>query len=463
MRPPPSEPRAELTLKKPNEAIVMLPKLGKLTTTARKIYNVILHVTQRQVQDLDALGRPIEATHLFSARLEDVVEPVQSEGSDIRTMAKKYLREMRRVEVDWEAPDSRSGVVWSSMGLLSQVQIEIIKGAAHVKWALPPDLLSAVRDPVRFTMLDIRQIARLHSYTAVALYEICARYRTNPSGVTALNTPEWWVEALTNSPAAIDPATGQKRLREWRKVKNESVLKAIEEINEMTDIEIELIEHKTGKAITAVQFAVRRKAQAVLPASADVAPRIPADLAEHATRLQVGLRDMAALLAARHSHEILRTALMKLEQRLQREDLEPVGSRLAYLRAVVDELEATVGAPAAAPPESIAAVPAPASFQGNKEARGQGPAEPDFKAHRRAEIRKEMDALPAVERLALQARTVDELRQRVGLTPAMIRKIDVGDFETGVLASTMFELFARGRYGTDWAEGPAASHQASPA
>lgn len=451
--PTPPVPRAELTLKKPNEAIVMLPKLGKLTATARKIYNVILHATQRQVQDHDALGKTIEATHLFSARLEDVVEPVQSEGSDIRTMAKKYLREMRRVEVDWEAPDSRSGVVWSSMGLLSQVQIEIVKGVAHVKWALPPDLLSAVRDPVRFTMLDIRQMARLHGYTAVALYEICARYRTNPSGVTALNPPEWWVEALTNAPAAIDPATGAKRLREWRKVKSESVLRAIEEINELTDIEIELIEHKTGKAITAVQFAVRRKAQAVLPASGDVAPRIPADLAEHATRLQIGLRDMASLLAARHSPEVLRAALMKLEQRVLREDLEPVGSRLAYLRAVVDELDSLVtrpGRPSSAPTPATSVLAQASAFP-QAPSRDQDSVEPDFKERRRAEIRQEMESLPAIERLALQARTVEELRRRVGLTPAMVRKIDAGDFHSGVLASTMFEVFATDRHGPNWA------------
>lgn len=431
----------------------MLPKLGKLTATARKIYNVILHATQRQVQEHDLRGKTIEATHLFSARLDEIVEPVQFEGSDIRTMAKKYLREMRRVEVDWEAPDAVSGVVWSSMGLLSQVQIEIVKGAAFVKWALPPDLLGAVRDPVRFTMLDIRELAHLRGYTAVALYEICARYKTNPSGVTALNPPGWWVEALTNVPAAVDPLTGTKRLREWRKVKSESVLKAIEEINQLTDLEVELIEQKTGKAITAVQFAVRRKPQAVLPAAAEAPPKIPADLAEFATRLQINLRDVVTMLAAGHGQELLRSALMKLEQRLERADLPPVSSRLAYLRSVAQEMAALIAE--SSPAQQVVPVrqAAPIEPDGDRqtEAAMEQDSAADFKARRRAEIRQEMDALSSGDRLALQARTVDELRRRVSLTPALVRKIEAGDFHTGVLLSTMFEVFACDRYGPDWA------------
>ena len=97
-------------------------------------------------------------------------------------------------------------------------------------------------------------LAKLGSYTAVALYEICARYRDNPSGVTSRKPVAWWVDALSNGP-------GPER-REWRKFKNERVKEAVAEINAETDLEIELIEHKQGRVITEVQFAVRKKRQA---------------------------------------------------------------------------------------------------------------------------------------------------------------------------------------------------------
>lgn len=438
----------------------MMPKMGRLSGTARKLYNVLMYITQRQVQDLDLRGKVIEATHLFSARLDEIVEPVQTESSDIRTMAKKYLREMRRVEVDWEAPDARSGVVWSSMGLLSQVQLELHKGVMHVKWALPPDLMTLVRDPQRFTLLDIHAQARVHGYAAVALYEICSRYKTNPTGVTVANAPEWWVDALTNAPAAIDPTTGLKKLREWRKFKHEHVLKAITEINSYTDIEVRLIETKTGKSITGVQFGVRRKPSAAVGDSGS-GPKVPAELATQAIRLQINLRDIAALLGAGHAQEVILAALAKLEQRQQREDLEEVASPTAYLRSVVQELAGMIRVDAAVPtttPAQDAALDEQSSqtrrvdpFQAEQQAEEGARV---LRERRRAELIEEMRALPPAHRQALQDKTVEELRRRTGLTPVLIRKIQAGDFSTGVLLSTMLEVYGASQYGPNWEAGP---------
>ncbi|HWS26019.1 MAG TPA: hypothetical protein VN259_05520, partial [Xanthomonadales bacterium] len=268
--------------------------------------------------------------------------------------------------------------------------------------------------------------------------------RTNPSGLTAAAEPAWWVEALTNTPAGIDPATGLKRPpREWRKVKNEGVLRAIEEINEVTSIEIGLIEHKTGRAITSVQFSVRRKQAAAQPADA---PRVPADLAEMAVRLEVGLRDLVAL-AGRYPLGTLRVALARLEQRVLREDLDPVGSRLAYLRAVLDEADGLVGEPVGV---SLAQAQAPAK----EPAREPDPAAPSARDLRVRAIREEMQRLSPEERIALQARTVEDLRRRSSVlltSPALVRKIQAGEFQSGALASAMLDVFATERYGSNWA------------
>ena len=51
---------------------------------------------------------------------------------------------------------------------------------------------------------------------------------------------------MTNVPPKHDKLTGQPVLREWRKVKNESVKGAIEEINAETDLRTATINYYTA-------------------------------------------------------------------------------------------------------------------------------------------------------------------------------------------------------------------------
>jgi len=90
-------------------------------------------------------------------------------------------------------------------------------------------------------------------YAGTSLYDICSRYRHNPSGVTSRKLPSWWIDALSQT-----PSDSTKR-REWRMFKYEKILPAIEEINQTTDIIIDLIEKRQGKSIIEVQFSVRTK------------------------------------------------------------------------------------------------------------------------------------------------------------------------------------------------------------
>ena len=102
------------TFKKPNSALVMMPKVGKLTAVTRKIFNVMLQVTQSQVAELAKKGQGIQATYRFSARLTALVAPIESGDSNLISYVKNSLREMRRVELDWEAPDANSEVIWTN-------------------------------------------------------------------------------------------------------------------------------------------------------------------------------------------------------------------------------------------------------------------------------------------------------------------------------------------------------------
>jgi hypothetical protein len=201
-------------------------------------------------------------------------------------------------------------------------------------------------DPGLFTRMDLEFLTRLKSYAALALYEICVRYKNNPSGRTCVCEPEWWVDAIT-AKSNRDPATGAKPKREWRKVKNEAVMKAIEEINELTDIEVELIEKKTGKAVTQVQFAVRRKR---LTGVGQGRPKLSPELIEQAVKSDVALADVVGIVKASVGGEAVAMAALKsVERRAANDDLEELQNKAAYARAVARDLDGYIAVTDAKP------------------------------------------------------------------------------------------------------------------
>lgn len=426
-----------MTLKKPNEAIVMLPRIGRLTTTSRKLYNFLLYFTHQQVQEITSQQRTVDAGHLFQVELSALVRPLESGESDLRTLVKQYLREMRRIEIDWEAPDASTGVVWNNMSLLSQCKIEIVDRVTYVKWALPPELFQSIRDMERFTLLDLNQQAKLKSYAAVALYEICARYKNNPSGLTSSSHPDWWVEALTHKPS-IDAKTGERKIREWRKVKNEHVNGAIIEINSKTDLDIKMVEKKVGRAVVEVQFEVRRKRST---GDKKVGPTLSPQLAERATRSDIPLSDVRSLVRGGVSETVVGAALNKLEKRVARSELGDVNSPAAYLRTVVREISDMVGDQSPCPPTTAVTVPSGSQF---------APAGSEYRNRRMRELKIELFALSKSEQRVYADSAFEALRSRNVLSPRIVANYNDGRWESGSLASEMVVAFAVDRYGVDW-------------
>ena len=432
----PQQGRA-MVVKKPTEAIVMIPTLGKLTAAGRKIFNVILHATQDQAREIESSGAEVSATHFFKARLIDIAGAAAPSGSDLRTVGKRYLQEMASVRVDWESPDQSSGVVWRSMGLLSEVEISVDSmegGFVYVRWALPPSLLAAVLDPKRFTLLDIEEISKLKSYQAVALYEICARYKNNPSGLTSRNEPLWWADALTGSPR-IDKKTGARQIRDWRKIKSESVLKAIAEINENTDIEIDLVETKTGKAVTGVQFSVKRKSR---PTESETAKaKITLATVQIAAGLDISLSQVASLISNGHEPAVVEAALKKVRARSAREDLEKIESPSGYLAAVTKELSSHIK-------ESALAV-------ATQEQEPSAPSAPvlSFRERRIVEIKKELLSKPLDLQQELADVALEQLKGARQVTPAVAKNYE-SRFWSGILLSRMLQIYIKQSYSEDW-------------
>lgn len=422
-------------LRKPHEMIVMIPRTKRVTLTGRRLYNALLQVSQSRLAALQTMP---PADFMFEAPLPALLRTTGSSGED-RTAAKRYLREMRGLEVDWESTAQGDGVKWRGFSMLSEVAIELRNGENWVSWSYPPTIMAALREPARWARIDLEVLARLGTYAAVALYEICARYRDNPSGVTSRKPVEWWADALSHVP-------GGTERREWRKVKNERVKEAIEEINRETELDIELIEHKQGRAVMEAQFAVRCKRSNV--ARTLVAGPVDANLILRAESLGVREIKLEGLLRE-FGESAVREQVAVLERRAASQHLKRIDNAYSYLRTLLRN----GGAEEATEAPSTAAKPAAETPTGRLEAMATGP-EANWLRDRIGALKTEFAKLEPSARQMWVDKALAQLANQKLLTSVVSRRAAQGDVLHGILGSAVVEAYASGIYGVDWKQSP---------
>ena len=409
-------------LRKPHEMIVMMPRSGRITLTGRRVYNALLHQSQAQMMAMKDMP---SADFLFRAPLVSLLRATGSSGEQ-RTAAKKYLKEMRGLEVDWESTAAGDGMKWKGFSMLAEVILEERNGENWVSWSYPPTLMSALREPTRWAKLDLEVLGKLGTYTALALYEICARYRDNPSGLTSRKPVTWWADALSNTPPGTDR-------REWRKFKNEKLKAAIAEVNRETEIDVELIEHKQGRAVEEVQFTVRKKHRTPLQQKSEV---VDLELIQKA--LQLGIREIKLdPLIQEFGDDAVRSALTQLESRAANRQFRPIENTYSYLRTVLRGGGVTPASDAGSlsvqsplPEKSrpvVVKVSAPAS---NEE------------ALRLQQMRAELEAMSADERKIFVNQAVSKLIEKGLFTPVIRRRFEQGDDLHGVLGAMVIQCYS---------------------
>ena len=418
--------------------IVMVPRAGRVTITGRRLYNVLLQVSQSK---LVLAGEMPPADFLFEAPLAALLKSTGSNGDD-RTAAKRYLSEMQDVRVDWQSTAPGDGTKWKSLNMLSQAEIELRHGENWCRWAFPPDIMGALFSPERWARIDLDVLKNLSSVPSLALYEICARYRDSPGGLTSRQTPGWWLDALSSGPAGAEK-------REWRKFKNERVKDAVTEINAGTDLEIELIEHKEGRAVKEVQFAVRRK-QRVQRQVAEARP-VDVGFVLRAATLGVPEPKLDGLIRE-FGLEVVQVKVDMLEKRLMNRTLTKLENPLSYLRALLRNAEPAEAAPSsnrlgqeAAPLALKAELPTPTV------------AASSWKETRYAELSAELAAMSAEQRAPLVDLARAEMIARGLWTAVTSRRAAQGDVLHGPFGAVLRKVYGGAKYGSGWDQEPAAT------
>jgi hypothetical protein len=157
---------------------------------------------------------------------------------------------------------------------------------------------------------------------------------------------EWWRPILSGTP---DTEAGDEAKREYKYFKRDYLRPAIAEVNAVTNIFVELIEHREGRRVAEIQFRVTERKQPML--ALDEHPNVfDSTLVDRMVKLGIPLKEAQTLYADSEENRI-RAALQMTEQRMRSTTLPPVRSAAALFKDALKKGYAP-------PVESVDALPA---------------------------------------------------------------------------------------------------------
>ena len=410
----------ETPLRKPVNTLAIVPtKSSKITVLARKAYNVLLYIAQEQGIEQE----------IFRAPLQSILRGVDF-NSNAREIVKQHLRAMVSTTVEWQSPTAGEGEAWNVAGLLAHAKVYKQSGENWVEWSFAPNIKQELLEPQRFARLRLDVISQLRRHSGVVLYEICARYRD--IGLTARQPWPWWRPVLTGSPDTEDSVK-----QEYRFFKRDVLKLAIAEINAVTDLDVELIEHKAGRFIADIQFRVAKKQQESLPLRH---PPVPVDMTQIVRATAAGIRsEDAETLVQTHGNEVMSSGLDSLHKRIASEFPEPLRDPYRYLRALLESNSVNAAKKAA---QNTPDAPAINSAIATAALEGWTA---EWVSRRRALLIAEFEALPNDD----QAEWVTRLRRHLaerGAHPSIRKRLETHGWKHQLVAGELIKFYK----GPDW-------------
>ena len=295
-RKPKAAKNGELTspsmeFRKTNDAIGLRVREGKMSLLTRKVFNVMMyHAQQLKVTGVNSPIDTPASKKYFWIRLADLARDAAYDSKDTEFL-KAQLEEMQNIKLLMENDRQwTSERLVASVTLVNPMGLKKHSGQVWFGFAFPPEVHELVMAPGTYTRFSIFYQGLLRSGSSLALYEICRRYATNPSKVTLIETYEHWYGALTGNPVSVDAPPPQ-----YKYFKRDVIRPAMAEINALTDIQVELIEHRVGRRVERLQFRVEHTKQPQLGFAAP--PVIDLELMSSIMRFGLTQVDAADVMA----------------------------------------------------------------------------------------------------------------------------------------------------------------------
>lgn len=318
--------------RKANDAIGFRVVEGKFSLLSRRIYNAFIF----RAQEVGKTGVEAPADvpgfeDYYWIRMADLCANTEYTSRDYEFF-KEHAEALQNIKVE-----ATSDKMWASERLLAGLTIFNTSGlrnkggTVYIGFAFPPQVREKVLKPDTYTKLSLYYQAVLRSAHSLALYEVCRRYATSPSHLTNRDSWQEWYHVLSGN--SIKDVV----LPEYKYFKRDMILKALAEINSVTDIDVELIETKKGRKVEDIQFRVQLKAQASL-LEAGAAIVIDSSVIERMLRLGISEAD-AKEYYSNHEEKTLLATIDFVEKRIRKGP--NVDAPAAYFRTALQKGYAT--------------------------------------------------------------------------------------------------------------------------
>ncbi|RYF12871.1 MAG: RepB family plasmid replication initiator protein [Deltaproteobacteria bacterium] len=413
-------------LRKAVNTLAIVPKSVRITTLGRKSYNVLLYLAQEQGMDREVFRTP----------LDSVVKGLDFDSND-HALIKKHLRAMVSTTVEWQSPTSGEGASWNVSGLLAHAKLSKERGQVWVEWSYAVNLKQELLDPTVFARLRLEVISQLRTHAGVVLYEICTRYKD--IGRTARQPWRWWYPVLSGN-----PHTEKAERLEYRIFKRDTLKPAIAEVNAITDLDIELVEHKQGRFVDEIQFRIGKKKQATIVLNNRPGP-VDMALVARAQGLEIAEEALEPLLAA-YGGVAVAQAMEVLARRVAHSFPEPLRDRLSYLKALLANSDSPQTAAADAEnPDPAPSAAAALEQQSSRRQRWQ--LEWIRRAHERCAAA--IEGLSSEAQHDLELQLTEALRVR-GAHPSIIKRLSSSGWQHAMVRQEMLRFFGEASFGADW-------------
>lgn len=437
------------TLNKSVVVLAMEPRSMALTVTSRKIYNVLIRLAQMATRDDEgAFHAPLSGVINMAGSSTKVADRIQGYIDQmVQTTVLLHLvsdTDARTLDLEGFEPAAQptggslqEGDERRTFPLLAEVRWSFVGGRHWLRWWFPPSILEQLVSPDRWAQIEFNSVVALNTYTSVALYEILARFKDAPGGLTARHPPEWWTRMLREGGPGV-------KLREWRKFKSEMLLPAIAEVNGKTEIFAELVEHREHGVVKQVQFRVRRQQKPRLAQAAVEA--IDVSLPLRAAGL--GVRDdELEQLVDKYGAMKVAEGLDALEKAMAKPGAATIVRRGSYLRRMLSNRFPDGGAASAEPELAPAERAHGAATPAEREKLAQA-----WRAARFSELEHEFAQLPPLE----QNQWIEDAGAKLPSTPGVRKRLQERDWRSPVIRTAILTAYAAERYGPGWSTPTAA-------
>lgn len=236
--------------KKPVQASQMIIQNDVMTGQQLLAWNILVKNAKEQkdawLKDSHQL-RDTARTYRISRK--DLMERMDYKSTN-RKPFKEALIKMQGLKATWDVLGTDNENKWASCVLLPFVQVD----EEFVTYAFVNQIEPMLFESAIYSKLDLVIQKMLKLDASKKLYDWLNRYRTNPSHLSNRDTWAFWKNVIQG---AVDENSYTK---EYKIFKRDKLKPAIKEINEISDLLIELIEDKDGsRSVKFLQFKVMEK------------------------------------------------------------------------------------------------------------------------------------------------------------------------------------------------------------